>query len=177
MSFSRRKQLIVFNYKISSPQLLRTEQKKDLGITFDNELNFIQHIEILTKSAAKSLGFILRLSRDFGDLEITKLLYSAFVLSKLEYCALIWNPLYQCHENSLEKVQRKLLKYLTFLKSGSYPPQGYDLLSDHNFLSLQKQKYSVGQSTSLKMQKYCRNFLCMYRVSNVTWVYALFMEL
>ena len=55
---------------------------------------------------------------------VLKTLYNCFVRSKLEYCSLIWSPIYNKHIGELESVQRKFLKYLYFKTEGVYPPRG-----------------------------------------------------
>jgi hypothetical protein len=139
LSFSKNKKIIKYNYVLNDMSITRSTQIKDLGVIYDNTLSFRYHIEYITKSALKSLGFITRQTKDFWSLNAIKSLYFAFVRSKLEYAGTVWNPYYACHKWSLEKVQRKFLKYLTYKTEGSYPQQGTNhltLLDNHQFLSL-----------------------------------------
>lgn len=112
---------------------------RDLGVYFDDRLNFIVHVNNTTASALRTLGFIQRNTRSFNNIEILKSLYFSFVRAKLEYASLVWYPLYAVHEAALERIQRKFLKYLFFKCNGAFPIRGYDhrmLLQSFNITSL-----------------------------------------
>jgi hypothetical protein len=49
-------------------------------------------------------GFIKRLSREFRDPYTLKVLYVAYVRSKLEYANCIWQPFYVTHINRIERI-------------------------------------------------------------------------
>ena len=90
------------------------------------------------------LGFIIRLSQDFQDKDVLITLFSAYVRSKLEYCSLVWNPIYDCYIKSIESVQRKFLKFLIFRIDGRYPNRGCDyqyLLNRLDFDSLKFRRH------------------------------------
>lgn len=58
LSISRKanENIISFIYKIDATSLLRTENLKDLGVFFDSEFSFRQHISYITKKACRMLG-------------------------------------------------------------------------------------------------------------------------
>src|SRR5699024_7117803 len=114
----------MFDYTLNGVQLQRPEYIRDLGVTYDSKLNFIKHIENISSSAFRSLGMVLRNSKDLQDLNVVQLLYYSYVRSRLEYGSIIWNPIYQIHIDSLEKIQRRFLKYIVFSADGVYPPRG-----------------------------------------------------
>jgi hypothetical protein len=119
--------------------LSRKESVDDLGILFDKGLSFVDHINSITSTAFKNLGYIYRNCKSFRDIACWKLLFFAFVRSKLEYGSLIWYPIYKVHINRVESVQRRFLKFLIFLEEGNYPIQGIDqavLLQRFNMYSL-----------------------------------------
>ena len=71
------------------------------------------------------------------------LLFNAFVKSKLEYAAIIWQPGYNVHTESLENIQRRFLKFLSFKIDGQYPYVGIpqqNLLNRFSVLSLQNRR-------------------------------------
>ena len=125
LSFTRRQDSIIFNYDIDGAGFDRVSSFKDLGVTFDNKLSFICHIENTVNNAFKVLGFIIRNSRHFMKTETLRHLYHALVRSKLEYASVVWCPAYNIHVNSLEKIQRRFLKYLAYREDGIYPCIGY----------------------------------------------------
>ncbi|XP_063901358.1 uncharacterized protein LOC135120968 [Zophobas morio] len=89
----------------------RADSVKDLGVQFDKCLTFIDHIETITQSSFKTLGFIVRTCACFNNADAIKTLFQAFIRTKLEYCSLIWSTNYANQSISLEKVQRRCLKY------------------------------------------------------------------
>lgn len=140
ISFTRKMSYRIHPYKISENILLRVNSITDLGIIFDQKLTFIEHINNLCSDASKSLGFIIRNCREFTDLNSIKILYFSYVRSKLEYCAIIWNPLYSCHKQLIESIQKRFLKYLVFKEDAIYPDRGLEyclFLNRFNFESLE----------------------------------------
>jgi hypothetical protein len=121
VSYSYKKSPLLFNYHIDNLILKRENTIKDLGIYFDERLNFNYHIDIAVNKALSMLGFIIRNSRDFTNIEIFQLLFKTYVIPCLEYACLVWNPFYQCHVTSIEAVQRKILIYLHFKVFGVFP--------------------------------------------------------
>ena len=113
-TFTLKKQLIHYEYRIGNSTLKKPELIKDLGVTFDSKLSFDVHINNIVNSAFKMLGFLKRNSRDFKNEKTLITLYKSFVRSKLEYCSLIWDPLYENHINQIERVQKKFLRFLNW---------------------------------------------------------------
>lgn len=74
---------------------------------FDERLTFTNHVEIITASASKSLRFIIRTYKEFSNIDAIKSLVFALVVSKLEYAAVIWYPLYNLYVSSIEHIQRR----------------------------------------------------------------------
>nr|CAH7743938.1 unnamed protein product [Callosobruchus chinensis] len=101
-----------------------------------------EQIQIVTENKDLGLGFIIRNSRDFlkvTDLKVARILYNACVLSKLEYGRLVWNTCYVTTCESIDKLQKRFLKYLSFREDGIYPAVGTlyeELLLRHNLVSL-----------------------------------------
>ena len=70
----------------------------------------------------------MRNSGKFTNLNTIKALYTTLVRTKLEYASLIWYPCYNNHINSVERVQRRFLKYVAYKIDGIYPIRGSDPL-------------------------------------------------
>lgn len=139
MTYSRKLLTFEYPYEINGQLLSKVNLVKDLGVLFDPRLSFNDHIASLCLSASKTLGFIMRSSKYFSDISLIKTLYYSFVVSKLEYCSVTWSPNYISYQLSIEKLQRRFLKFLTFKLEGVYPPRGTDyplLLQSHNMQSL-----------------------------------------
>ena len=101
-------------------QVLDTcEEEKDLGITFDSNLNFENHISNITKKANQMLG-IIRRTFTYIDKNILLKLYKALVRSHLEYGNVIWNPHLKKHSIQIERIQRRATKLAPECKNMNY---------------------------------------------------------
>lgn len=114
MSFYRSRSPLQFVYSINNISLESVSHIKDLGITFSFNLNFRQHLENIISKALKILGFVKRHSFDFKNPHSLQLLYNALVRSILEYGSIIWSPYTKSDINSIERVQNRFLKYMSF---------------------------------------------------------------
>ena len=123
-SYFRKVKFLFYNYTIDDSILERPEYICDLGVTFDRKLKFDKHIENVSALAYRSLGLVIRNSSAIQDKEVLSLLFFTYVRSRLEYSSVVWSPIYNCHISALEKVQRRFLKFLSFLDDGVYPPRG-----------------------------------------------------
>ena len=132
-----------FNYQLGSIIVAQNTETTDLGVVFDTKLRFHLHVEGKVKSAFKMLGFVMRTCRDISNMNCVILLYNVFVRSILEYACVVWNPIYKCHIDLLESVQRRFLKYLYFRTHRIYPPRGYpqvELINEFNFMTLEARR-------------------------------------
>lgn len=125
MSFSRSQNLLKYNYNLTGVILNRPNYIKDLGVFFDAKMSFKIHIEKTRISAYKSLGFVLRNSKHFININTHNMIYTSFVRSRLEYASVVWNPIYNVSIDTLENIQRKFLKTTVFILDGIYPPRGF----------------------------------------------------
>jgi hypothetical protein len=141
MSITHKININEFEYRINNVKLARVV---DLGITFDNnKLSFVPHINVVVTKAFQALGFVIRCSTHFRNIDTLKLLYCAYVKSKLENGSIIWDPSYQRYVDKVETIQRRFLKFLAFKTDGVYPERGssqQNLLKRFGFLDLQTRR-------------------------------------
>jgi hypothetical protein len=83
----------------------------DLGVIFDEKLNFVEHVDTVVARARKMLGFIMRVAREFTDPYTLKSLYVAYVRPILECACCVWNPFYDVHVAKIERVQKKFIRF------------------------------------------------------------------
>lgn len=147
MTFTRKHNFIQFPYKIGGNTLNRCDEGyRDLGVFFDQKLTFSFHISDIVSQANRNLGFIFRHSKGFNSLSTLKILYTAYVRSKLEYAALLWYPIYECYVTNIESVQRKFLKHLWFRTYRTFPERGIEysiLLNEFSFISLRTRRLYI----------------------------------
>ena len=94
-------------------------EEKDLGIIFDEALNFDNHISNITNKANQMLG-IIRRTFTFRNKEIVVRLYKALVRSHLEYGNVIWSPHLKRQSIQIERIQRRATKLIPECKKMSY---------------------------------------------------------
>lgn len=120
MSYTRRiKNTITFSYCINQTPLTRVSQIRDLGVLFDSDICFNNHVNAIVTKACSMLGFLFRLCSEFRNPNSLKALYCAHVRSHLEYCSVVWFPYYDTYSHKIESVQKKFLKFL-FYRFGWY---------------------------------------------------------
>nr|CAH7725950.1 unnamed protein product [Callosobruchus chinensis] len=156
-SYSRKSQPLIFSYKIESMSIVRCNEIKDLGVTFDSRLGFVEHMTNIASEATRILGFLIRNCRSFTNIAALRTLYCALVRSKLEYASIVWSPAYCTHVEMLESIQRKFLKYLSFKVDGIYPERGISqrsLRERFNFDSLELRR---GNSALVFLYKLLHN--------------------
>lgn len=117
MTFHRKKCPVFFDYQISGDLLLRETEIRDLGILFDEKLNFTKHVDYAISKAYAMLGFVMRICSEFKDPRAIKTLYFAHVRSHLEYGSVVWCPYYATHSIRIESLQKKFFWYI-FKKFG-----------------------------------------------------------
>ena len=106
--------------------LEEVEKEIDLGITFDGNLQFTQHVVTCSVKARQRIGLIRRSFKCIND-QIFILLYKLLVRPILEYANTVWAPAYEKDSEGLERVQRRATKLVPRLKHMSYPTRLADI--------------------------------------------------
>ena len=105
--------------KETSDCLSVVESEKDLGVIFDTNLHFDEHVYASVNKANRMIGIIYR---SFSCMNITMFLslYKTIIRPILEYGNCIWSPLFIRQSIILEKVQRRATRLLNELNDLSY---------------------------------------------------------
>jgi hypothetical protein len=141
VTYSRKRELVLFDYKLKGTRLKRDSVVRDLGVYHDSKLLFNVHIDNVISKASRALGFVMRSSVDFHHIKTLKILYCSFVRSHLEYASQIWNPRYQTYTRRIENIQKRFLKFLCFRARENYNSDQYlDLCRKHHLLPLDKRR-------------------------------------
>lgn len=152
MTFYRIHHPIMYNYLLKEVYLDVVSTVNDLGITFDRELNFHDHIEKSCCKALKTLGFVKRVSTEFNLLAPLKSLYCALVRSILEYAVVIWDPNTVIAKNQIERVQRKVLYFATRVLHIAHRPHDYEpVLNKLGLTTLADRRISASQDFLRKL--------------------------
>lgn len=134
---------ICYDYTLNNVVIEKVTSTKDLGVTFDSQLSFNDHTSNVIQSSLKMLGFIVRNTRSFNNIEALKSLYFSLVRSRLEYCTVVWSPFYKYVMSGLENVQRRFVKLLYLKAHKQYPSRGISqdlLLNEFNVESLMSRR-------------------------------------
>ena len=89
------------------PGVERVTSRKTLGVIFDENLSFKEHITAICKASVSCLYLLLRLERLNYTAEELKLLYNSLVISRLVYCASVWGGTYSYLLDQIDRVQSK----------------------------------------------------------------------
>jgi len=122
---SRKTTTLTFGYTLSQKKLSSTLDMKDLGVNFQSNFKFNGHIRNISSQALRKLGFIKRMTKEFKTSKSLITLYKAIVRPLLEYASPIWSPSVDKYIDELEKVQKKLVKYLCYKNHIIYHRKDY----------------------------------------------------
>ena len=139
VSYSRARDPIHHNYYIGTDLLRRRVEIVDLGVKFQTQLTFHNHIADISRSSSRTLGFVLRNARELDMLPTIRLLYNSLVRSKMESSCIVWHPQEAKYCLVLERVQKTFLRFLYRRQYGYFPflfPT-YFILGMVNFFSLE----------------------------------------
>ena len=112
MNFSRLKDAIHFDYHMNSYILDKVESIKDLGVIFNNTLIFKEYIDYVFAKSMRSLGFLKRNCVEFNNIITLKTLLFSLVRPHLEYCCIVWNPIFNIDAVQIKKVQKSLTRFM-----------------------------------------------------------------
>ena len=99
-------------YKINSDLIETVEEHEHLGFILDSKLSFNSICNKLVSKAYKK-WFLLRYLCSKVDGNVFLRLYKTYILPILEFCNIVWLP-NKSQSNRLEKVQKKVTKFIAF---------------------------------------------------------------
>ena len=106
-------------YEICGQEMEHVFEEKDLGVTFDSEISFDDHITCQVNKA-NSLAGLIRRTFSYLDCKSFKKLYCARVRPYLEYGQSVWSPHLKRHTDQIEKVQMRATKLVDGLQKLEY---------------------------------------------------------
>ncbi|XP_044761846.1 uncharacterized protein LOC123319063 [Coccinella septempunctata] len=109
MTISRLERPIMVDYCIGGKNIDRVFVFKDLGVSYDSTLSFRAHIQAISASSLRTLGFVIRNARDF-NVETLQHLYISLVRPMLEFSSVVWSPYLSIDVSLLERVQNRFLR-------------------------------------------------------------------
>ena len=101
-------------------KIAKVDSEKDLGVIFDSNMKFGEHINIKVTKVNQILGLILR-TFTYMDKEMFLYLFKSLIRPHLEYATEVWSPVYKKDMIQIENVHRIATRLVTRLQHLSYP--------------------------------------------------------
>ena len=98
--------------EINNIPIEQVRHTKFLGVIFDDNLDWSNHISYINTKIAKGIGIICRAKKYFSTTALINL-YHAFIFPYLIYCVEVWGNALSKHVQPLIKLQNKILKIIT----------------------------------------------------------------
>ena len=98
--------------KISDKPIKEVMSAKFLGVTIDNKLSWIPHIDMLYYKKLKSATGILNRIMKYIPKENYKSLYFSLFESHLKYCLTVYGTASNCHTEKLFRIQKHCVRIL-----------------------------------------------------------------
>ena len=95
------------------------QTEKDLGVTFDENLSFEDHISNITSKAQGVLSLIHR-SFEYLDKEMFLTLYKSLIRPILEYGSCVWSPFQKKDIKKIEDIQKRATKLVSSVADMPY---------------------------------------------------------
>lgn len=112
ITMKRRNDFCNATYFMGAHVIERKYEIRDLGILVDPKFTFGAHIEQITAKARQALGYIRSISKGQFGIKALKVLYTAYVRSKLEFGSVIWDPYQQIYRDDIESIQKQFVMYV-----------------------------------------------------------------
>ena len=115
ITFTRLRSPVLFSYNINNITVKSSgDSIRDLGFILTRTLSPNKHIELICCKALKVLGFVLRSSQLFHLVLPLKILYCTLVRPIIEYGSVLWDSDTVSASASVERVQRRFLRIVSF---------------------------------------------------------------
>ena len=111
MHITHKTKPILSTYTMNGKPLQTVNSHTYLGVEINHKLSWADHINTTTVKANKVLG-LLRRNLYSCSAKVKETAYKTLVRPKLEYCASIWDPYHQAHDDRLEAVQRRAARFV-----------------------------------------------------------------
>ena len=131
------KSLVKSRYFMHNQELESVDAAKYLGVTISKEPSWNSHINNITSSANKTLGFVKR-NVVTRNKDIKTMAYNSLVRPQFEYASDVRSPFTKENINKIEKVQRRAARWVT--NDYSSYSSVMDMLSSLGWRSLENRR-------------------------------------
>ena len=134
---TRSKSPVKSRYFMHNQELESVDAAKYLGVTISKDLSWNTHINNITSTANKTLGFVKR-NVVAKNKDIKTMAYNSLVRPQVEYASVVWSPYTKDNINKIEKVQRRAARWVT--NDYSSYSSVTDMLSNLGWRSLENRR-------------------------------------
>ena len=132
--------------KIENFSIKNSTEEKLLGVRFNSNLSFEDHISCLCKKASQKLHALARISH-YMDLNKRRSPMKAFITSQFSYCPLIWVFHSRTLNNKINRIHERALR-LVYQNNLSFP----ELLDLDNSVTVHQKTCKSLQQKSIKLK-------------------------
>ncbi|KAL1447350.1 hypothetical protein WDU94_005656 [Cyamophila willieti] len=118
VSYSRKLNTYYHNYVLGDSIITRKHVQRDLGVLFDNKLDFSHHIRLTLNKGKKCSSLVYWVTKNFRKTISITVLFNALVRSKLEYCSEVWGGFGITQSVDIEQIQKNFLRRISFRSNG-----------------------------------------------------------
>ena len=145
-------------YFISSQAITSIDKIRDLGVIFDEKLNFIPHIDSIVSRATSKVFLLFRsLSVRSPDVYIT--VFKTYILPIIEFSSSVWCPYLKKSINKIENIQRLFTRMLFY--RCSYPR---DSLSVDHTIPSYCSRLNLYNLSPLIARRAIIDLCCLYKI-------------
>ena len=106
-----KKQASEFSVSIRGQYIEFSKSITALGICIDKNITFDEHVNNLCLKASRQISALQRLT-GFIDMSGRKAIYNSFIVSKFNYCPLVWFFTSRESINKMQKIQERALRFV-----------------------------------------------------------------
>ena len=100
------------NIKINGNQIAQVTRHRHLGVTFNEQLSWKDHVHDVIKKSATTIGLLRRLGRQLSS-TVVRDLYSFSIRPGIKYGSIVWSGLSSSDAARLERLNRSAARLIT----------------------------------------------------------------
>ena len=117
LRITRNSQPIHYSYDVEGNLIKTTNKQKEIGVVVSKDLKWSLNVQAVSNNADKMSGFVKRSCFHASDPKVRKTLYLTLVRSLLDYCSQVLAPQITQDIQTLERVQRRSMKFIIIIAS------------------------------------------------------------
>lgn len=137
LRMTRKIKPLKFTYQVNNVAVTEVCEYKYLGVTLTSDLRWSKHIQNISSSAFRKLGFLRRKLKN-APTSVKLQAYNSLVRSKIEYANIIWDPNTKKDASKLEMVQRRAVRFIYGMYKRLDSPSS--LMAANNITSLEQRR-------------------------------------